>query len=776
MQKTLRYSLDGSWKLTFSLPEEEKKVTLQSPVPGNVEPLLVEAGLLKDCMPADNVRATERFQFVDDWTYETVFDAPDDLREDTELVFEGIDTLAEIYLNGHLLGNCANMFRSYRFTVGDRLQAKNNQLKVVIRSADLWAREHCHDGFTAGHRAATFYDSQVHLRKARHQWGWDNAPRILTSGIIRPVYLETLPVCRFEDVYLHTTSIDEEFVRIGAMWTYRTKKKCLEDHTFRFTLLDGQTTVYTDTKPVFFIQGASYMCVPREVVSLWWPADFGAPKLYTARLEMLVGDTVCAVYESPFGIRTLHLERSDWVEESGDGEFVFVVNGEKVFARGTNWKPLSPFASEAHRKTAQLQALEEAKKLHCNMIRIWGGGIYEDHPFFDYCDKNGIMVWQDFMFSCEITSLEEGYCREVALEAEEIVKKLRNHPSLAVWCGDNEDDMFFEIGKRGSELRPSEQRITREILKQAVHRFAPYSNYVESSPYIPDCAVGSTRYFPTEAHLYTGVMRYGERIRNLKSIFLGETGPILVNAIAVNPVSYEREKARAERLWDAPYQRHSGIHQEDNYFLTWRKSGRELCEVLYGRDFSFDQWKDYTVAINLACAELFKDAIEYCRVKRWSKSGVLWWSLTDMWPMLFNYSVTDDQQNPKLPYFWIRQSQEPVAMMAVRVEHGGELAVYAVNDTREAAVIEYSVSAYDQGGNSRILGSGVCCQQGNSAAMTQRIAESEEPELWIIRYRIGDYESVNHVFTGRAPYAVMKRWTEILASKEGYDERFLELQ
>ena len=115
-------------------------------------------------------------------------------------------------------------------------------------------------------------------------------------------------------------------------------------------------------------------------------------------------------------------------------------------------------------------------------------------------------------------------------------------------------------------------------------------------------------------------------------------------------------------------------------------------------------------------------------------------------------------------------------MMAVRVEHGGELAVYAVNDTREAAVIEYSVSAYDQGGNSRILGSGVCCQQGNSAAMTQRIAESEEPELWIIRYRIGDYESVNHVFTGRAPYAVMKRWTEILASKEGYDERFLELQ
>ncbi|MBE7037438.1 MAG: hypothetical protein E7404_00885 [Ruminococcaceae bacterium] len=798
--KTIKHSFNGEWNLTFTNPYNNEKTSMMVNVPCNVEPYLVKNGIVEDYMPCDDEYAMARFEAVDDWTYTVFFDA-DNINSDytQNIVFEGIDTIADIYLNSEFVMHCENMHIAYRIDVTGKLKEKNNELKVVIRSSELWAREHLHDMFSSshgdcgsGHGEITYYDSQNYLRKARHQWGWDNSPRLITSGIIRSVYLEEIPPCRFEEVYLYTSNITENKVDLGANWIYKTNEKYLLNHKIRLSVVDKEKIIYTETKPIVFIQGSSKFSIDREDVKLWWPAGFGEPYLYTVRLEMLVDDKVIDTYEEAFGIRTLKLLRTDDVLEDGTGEFVFVINNEKVFIRGTNWKVLDPLASEADKKLKEGKALEEVKNLNCNMIRIWGGGIYEDEFLFDWCDRNGIMVWQDFMFACEVPPTDEWFCRLVEKEAKYIIKKYRNHASLAVWCGDNENDECLSWVNYFSSALPSHSVITRTILKNAVVHYDPYRSYVDSSPLASDknymqrggapeqFSSSENRkkmtHFQSETHFYPYPLNYSKDLRELKSIFLGETGPIMVNAAAVNQKTFEREKERCKRLWDSDYLPSTIVHQNDGYFTCWRNTGKDLCKRYFNEEFSFDEWKDYVIAINVLCAEMFKDIIEYCRISRWSKSGVLWWSLMDMWPMLFNYSIMDYEFNKKLPYFWIQKSQQEVCLMAVRTEEGGKINLYAANDTLSEHTVEYSVTEYDENLNSKVIATGKVLQEKNSSSLIQRIFENEKPSLWIIKWKTEGKEYTNHAFTKIPSYNVMKKWIKIIGKEGNFENEILELK
>ena len=586
----LKFNLNGTWTFKFTAPDG-KKIDTNIIVPSNVEPKLVSLGLIADYMPADYDRATEPFDYVDDWTYETVFDAPDipdgySLR----LVFEGIDTISEVYLNGERILNTENMHIAYKASLDGKLLKNDNRLKVVIRSAELWAREHLHDDFSATIRESTYFDSCAYLRKARHSWGWDNAPRLLTSGIIRDVYIEAVPERRFDEVYLSTPIIRHTTVRFQANFKYKTPEKSLADHEVRLSLIDANgTTVYTQSRPLYFVMGTLICDMPKDKVKLWWPRGYGEPYLYTVRLDMQKNGETVATYTSSFGIRTLSLKRSEEMD-FGEGDFVFLINGETIFAKGTNWKPLSPICSEADKKTLEGKALSELINLNCNMVRVWGGGIYEDHSFYDFCDKNGIMVWQDFMLACETPPTDEFFCEMMKTEADFIVKKLRNHPSIAVWCGDNENDSFLHYSAKSTEYPPSSARVTREILKDAVRRNSPHTSYIESSPYISDKAWlsmrnGDGRYSAPEDHLYEDSWVFAKRLRENRSRFLSEVGPICMNSITVNEKNLMREAARAKRLWEAPFVRRTDMHQNDNYFLTWREFGKRSCLDFYGRDF-----------------------------------------------------------------------------------------------------------------------------------------------------------------------------------------------
>ena len=204
---------------------------------------------------------------------------------------------------------------------------------------------------------------------------------------------------------------------------------------------------------------------------------------------------------------------SEDIEKGGNDEFAFYVNGVKIYAKGTNWKPLHPLTSIADKKTKEKTALKELVNLHCNMVRVWGGGMYEDSSFYDFCNENGIMIWQDFMFACEVPTDDKAYCESVKKEAVQIVKKYRNHPSLAVWCGDNEDDikecdLCVEWISKGSNALPSDNVISRQILKSVTVRNDPYRSFIESSPYYSDrCYWTMTMRNPTVSADSEGIMK-----------------------------------------------------------------------------------------------------------------------------------------------------------------------------------------------------------------------------------------------------------------------------
>lgn len=760
-------SLDGAWRLRFTLDDTAYETT--AAVPGNVEPALQALGLAGDIFPADDQFAMAKFETVDDWTYSTTFDAPPLADGYTRaLVFEGIDTLAEIYLNGEKLGDTCDMHMTYRFAAP--LREKANELTVVIRSVDLWARSHPHDNFAQPHGGRGYYDSQAYVRKARHQWGWDNAPRLITAGIVRSVYIEDLPPKRFDEVYIYTTNVSDTTADMGYSFVYQTPAKIIAGHhEIRLSLLDGENIVHTVTHPVYFTQGFIRFGVSREKIKLWWPDGFGAPQLYTARVEMLEDGEVAATYEETIGIRTLRTIHTDDVTADGKGDFTFVVNNEKVFIRGANWKPLDPLASEADKKTKSLEAMGALTALHCNMVRIWGGGIYEDKAFFDYCDRHGIMVWQDFMLACEVPPTDECFVRTLAAEAKQIVKKQRNHPSMAIWCGDNENDQSVGWSHLGNNARPSHSVSTRRILRDAVIHFDPWRDYVDSSPVYSDEFYAKTvpGLYPTEMHLYPYTPTFAKSLRECRARFIGETGPITINSIAAADELYEREYPRMKRLWDSPQIASTGAHQDDGYFVGWRIRGKDCCMQAYGRDFTVDEWKEYALAVNLICAEVFKDVLEYSRVVRWEKTGIIWWSLCDMFPMAFNYSVMDYKLRPKLAYHFIEKSQQPFALMAVRTEVGGELALYAANDTLEAKKVSYTVTAYNEACEAAAIASGIITQAKNSASLIQRMAEPDAPELWIIRWQDGGKEYQNHVFTGKVSWDVMRKWARILVRETG---------
>ena len=767
----MKYSLNGKWDLSYTDPDGGK-VSIGINVPGNVETAMQENGCAGDFMPADDLYSHEKYDWVDDWTFERSFIAPElNSRERLTLNFEGIDTVAEIYLNGEQIYFADDMFIPHVIDVTDKVKKGENTLRVVIRSALLYIAKYTGDMFAQPRMflsTEVIYGGQTYLRKARHQWGWDNSPRLLTAGLYRSVYLETLPAERFDEVYVYTKAVSEQCATLGISWTFLTDARSLYGYTVRITVSQEGRVLSVSEEKALFVKGIIRLFLDRKETKLWWPRGFGEQSLIDVKLQLIKDGEVKAEHKTRAGLRTLKLEYTDKIDENGNGEFVFICNGERIYINGTNWKPLDALHSKADAKVKR--AVELAEELNCNMIRIWGGGIYEDTEFFDLCDEKGILVWQDFMFGCEVTPNDEFYLDKVYKESAVIIKKLRNHPSLAVWCGDNENDMSLEwTTNYGSNLLPSQMKVSRKVLPECVINNDPYRTYVPSSAYISDEVYiarknGDSSVCTPETHLYPNAIDFAKTLRECRSRFIGETGPIGINAMTDNPRILEREKERAVRLWNAPYVLGTDAHQSDDYFRAWRQKGRENCLAYFGRDFSFEEIDDYCTAVNLICADIFKDCIEYCRTERPNKTGVIWWSLLDMWPMLFNYSVVDCDFVKKLPCYWIKQSQQSFALCVVRKTVDGEIALYSVNDTLSEQKGEYKITAVDENGAEKVIYSGVYCEKKNSSRLVSALAEGEKQELWIIEWKDEKGTHYNHFITGERPYSfeTVKKWNERL--------------
>ncbi len=663
--------LNGTWKLYYA-PVGTTKIgdvsTLSTAgipavpctVPGNVELDLSAAGILpEDLFKGENILEAEKYETYE-WWYETAFTPPSRPDNDHKLVlrFGAVDCYADYYLNGKLIGTSDNMFISQEFDVTDLVDyGTENTLVVHIDSAVVRGAKFDMEpnlcAFT-WHQPLT----NLYTRKASHSYGWDIMPRAISAGIWRDVTLTEKPKYDFRYIYFNMmpnggicmsfdTTLKPEHQM--APLTYVVKGTC-GDHNFEWK---SQR-----------VGGSGFFILSINGLKLWWPRPYGEPNMYDLTVEVLdeQGELLFKK-EMRQGFRTAELRHSEVVKP--DGCFEFVINGVKVMAVGSNWVPMDAYHSRD--KARYQKALELALGANCNILRCWGGNVYEDHEFFDFCDDHGIMVWQDFGMGCHYYPQNETFFDIIRKEAEWVVSELRNHASLVLWCGDNEIDSMVA----GKGLNPDSNRITREILPQVIERLDPFRSYIASSPYISGAAFNmgdnqqGSKFYP-EDHLW-GPRDY------FKSEFYKGSGAYFVSETGYHgcPAKESIEKfIDPDYVWPYFDNKQWNLHSSDqNNSPNRTMLMHNQVQQLFGTVPT--DMEDYILASQISQAEAKKFFIERTRAKMNYMGGIIWWNLLDGWPQMSD-AVVDYYYTKKLAYDFITRSSRDFIIMIDEMQAWGQ--------------------------------------------------------------------------------------------------------
>lgn len=674
--------LDGA-ALT-ALPAE---AWLPAAVPGTAHGALLAAGRIPDpfygCNELDVRWVAERR-----WAWRLAFDAGE-LAPREELVFEGLDTYCTVWLNGERLLQADNMFVPQRVDVRARLRPGRNELLLCFEPALAEARkvEAMH-----GQRALWNGDSaRLHARKAQYHFGWDWGPELVTCGPWRPVRrfsgvarVADLQVRSEVDVAGRTATLQVAAQLEGA------GARC------RFELLDaqGRRVAAQDAAPV---QGGAGATLAVADADLWWPRGLGAQPLYTlvARLLDDAGH-VLAEDSRRIGLRQLRL-----VQEPVEGEaglsFHFEVNGQDVFAGGANWIPDDSLL-ERITPARYRERVAQAAAAHMNMLRVWGGGIYEHEAFYEACDELGILVWQDFMFACGIYPANAAFLASVRAEAEAAVRRLRHHACLALWCGNNEDYMIAESQGLAGPGVPAERFEARAIyeglLPEVCAALDPDRAYWPGSPFTPgaqakssDMTVGDRHSWEVWHQQMLPYQHYGEVQARFVSEFGMQSHPSLALLEQVLP---EQERFPESRTVQWHNKAGSAAGPDGHrrlavYLADNLRVGATLADHVYATQF--------------VQAEAMRVAYQDFR-RRWQHpgaravSGALVWQLNDCWPVT-SWALIDSSGTVKPAWHAVRRALAPLAV-AVRLAPGqARLATMNGSLQPVAATLQLRVFAMD---------------------------------------------------------------------------------
>jgi len=745
--------LDGVWKLFYEQnckcsSETEKFATIcqlensgfnkiDAEVPGNYELDMQKNGLLPDLYFGKNSLKARKLENLHLW-YTTKFSVTK-VSENQYLHFEGIDTFADIYLNGKLIGSTDNMFIAHEFKA-DNLSLGENELVIHITPVVLKSRENTMGAGVLYHQP--YNADSVTVRKAPHMFGWDIMPRIMSGGLWRSVYLVEKKQDRIDDIYI--SAIKAEKQRGSFHFYYKTSIS--DDFTSDYYLLISgkcKDSAFKEKRPLWHTEGRTFIHIDNPY--LWWPKGMGEANLYHITVELYRNEELLDSRELYSGIRVIKLEKSDTVCEE-NSEFCFYVNGEKMFVRGTNWVPMDAFHSRD--KARMPKALELLDGTNCNMVRCWGGNVYEDHEFFDFCDRNGIAVWQDFAMACSYYPQTDEFASALRTEALAVVKKLRNHASLFLWVGDNECDLVY-TGWHPYRQNPNENVLTRKVLPEVIRNEDPFRTYLPSSPYISQKAYEEKRdkQIP-EMHLW-GPRKYFKADYYSKAVckFASETG----YHGCPSPESLKKFLS-PDKIW--PWQDNDEwlIHatcMEDRKGATYSTRiplmANQITELFGITPCNID---DFALASQITQAEADKYFIERFRLGKFKHTtGLLWWNLIDGWPQ-FSDAVVDYYYNPKVAYSVIARAQQTVCLM-MREPCDGKIVVAATNDSLIDENFSFRITDVS---SDTVVFEG----EGNAAAnATVDIGEIEYDEtrtvFYLLEWQIGEKTYKNHYLSGKAP-------------------------
>jgi beta-mannosidase len=607
-------SLTGTWQFRQAGTQE----WLSATVPGGVHTDLLALNLIPDPFVGDNEKHVA-WVAEKDWEYCYLFNVEKELfeKENIWLVCDGLDTLASLTLNGQLLGETDNMFRQYRWDVKPLLKQTDNILLVKFQSPVQYITEKQVQRKLAGVSQAI--PGGPHIRKAPCQFGWDWGPQLPPIGIWKDIRLEGYAAARIQEVHLIQVH-NENNVTVNAKITVEKFENKPLQAKMILTAPDGlvQETSFVDVSG----SGES-LSLTVENPQLWWPNEYGDQPLYQVSIQLAQQHILEEEKIFQIGLRTVELRQQP---DQWGKSFTFVVNGQPIFAKGSDWIPADSFPTRITDTYLEM-LIKAAADTHQNMLRVWGGGFFEEERFYDLCDRYGILIWQDFIFSCSVYPLDDPvFLKNVEIESRENIRRLRHRASLALWCGNNE----MEWGWVDWAWNKPEQQALKNAYDQFFHHILPAwcSEEDPDHAYWPSSPSSDTPFEnpngQTQGDAHYWDVWHGRKpftaYRDQFPRFMSEFG-----FQALPPMETIRTYAQ-EKDWNMT----SYImerHQKND-------SGNQLMVAQMLDTFRLPDSFESLVYLSLVLqAEGIRYGVEHWRRHTDRVSGIIYWQLNDCWPV-----------------------------------------------------------------------------------------------------------------------------------------------
>lgn len=685
----------------WSFKASDEMDWLTATVPGTVHTDLLRHGLISDPFYGTN---EHDLQWIDkkDWEYKSSFELPEGWQEMTriELVFDGLDTYADIYVNEQHVLSADNMFRAWRVDVKEQLTPGNNDIFIKFRSPIM---EDLPKLAELGYNLPATNDQSelggleeqkvsIFARKAPYHYGWDWGPRFVTSGIWREVRLEGWSAPKISDLFIRQDEVSADQAKLTGV--VEVDAVSAWNGSLRIDTGDMSWEQEVNLQP-----GSQKLILDLEIAKpkLWWCRGLGEPFMYSFRAALVQDEEVIAESAVRTGLRKIELIRE---KDEGGTSFYFRLNGVRVFIKGANHIPNDSFTTEVTRERYRHEIVS-AVESNMNMLRVWGGGIYEEDVFYELCDEYGLLVWQDFMFACSMYPGDEAFLENVAAEAEYNVRRLRNHPSIALWCGNNEIDSAwahyawgtgwgwkekYESSEIRDQIWSDYEAVFHRILPDAVNEWAPGTDYWPSSPL--RSLTGDENQHATQVtgegdvhywgvwHAVEPFDNYNKKIGRFMSEYGFQSFPELDTVLKYAPEEQ--------------------LELESKVMLAHQKNGRgnQLIKEYMGqylpdpRDF-----KSFLYMSQILQAQAIETAIEAHRRHKPYCMGTLYWQMNDCWPVA-SWAGMDYYGRWKALQYTVRRSFRDV-MLSIDGTQEEELAVHLISDQQQPIEGTLRLSLYD---------------------------------------------------------------------------------
>lgn len=609
-------------------------------VPGTVHTDLLNNKLIKDPFYADNEKDQQWIETVD-WEYKTTFTCDKNLLQNKQidLFFEGLDTYAKVYLNDSLILSAQNMFRSWNVSIKKFLKTGANNLHIVFESSIKKAKIEAEKlAYTLPEGERTF------TRKAQYQYGWDWGPRFVTCGIWKPIRLISWNEIKIEHINYDIEELNETQAKINFEIYYEAK----ENGEYRVEIGEAKNK---KSENIVFESGKKQVTIEYTInkPKLWWCNGMGEQNLYSFAITFRKHETNVAKNSLTLGLRTMELVQQQG--EENQRSFYFVLNGKPVFMKGANYIPGDNFLPRIN--TADVESdLALVKEANMNMLRVWGGGVYGSKEFYDACDKAGILVWQDFMFAGAMYPGDGNFLSNVKEEVKEQCLNLKNHPSLALWCGNNEIDeawnnwgwqkQFKFSANDSTRIWNDYKKLFHEIIPEVKNRCDSKTPYWPSSPSI---GWGHKESLQSGDSHYWGVWWGNEPFESYNTKvgrFMSEYGfQSMPDMRTINKFA-PKEQMNFSFPAIKSHQKH--------------KTGYETIRTYMERDYKIPTgFENYVYVSQLLQRDGMQIAIEAHRRSKPQCMGTLFWQLNDCWPVT-SWSAIDYYKKPKAVYYDLKNS------------------------------------------------------------------------------------------------------------------------